>query len=211
MTGLVSYQKLNTAAPMATAFIAIGQPWAVILVSLGALCGLTAVIMILMLGQSRVFFAMSRDNLLPPWFSRVHPRFGTPYRISIITGLVVAVVAAFTPIDVVSEMVNIGTLLAFVLVSIGVIVLRYAQPNLTRAFRTPWVPVIPILSALLCLYLMMSLQVLTWIRFVVWLLIGIVLYFVYGIRHSRIAHEEIKLSGPVAVEESGRKSNSSSR
>lgn len=202
MTGIVSYQKLNTAAPMATAFIAIGQPWAVILVSLGALCGLTAVIMILMLGQSRVFFAMSRDNLLPAWFSRVHPRFGTPYRISIITGLVVAVVAAFTPIDVVSEMVNIGTLLAFVLVSIGVIVLRYAQPGLRRAFRTPWVPVLPILSALLCFYLMMSLQVLTWIRFVVWLAIGIVLYFVYGIRHSRVAREEIRLSGPVLVEES---------
>lgn len=205
MTGIVSYQKLNTAAPMATAFIAIGQPWAVILVSFGAICGLTAVIMILMLGQSRVFFAMSRDRLLPPWFSKVHPRFGTPYRISIITGLVVAIIAAFTPIDVVAEMVNIGTLLAFVLVSIGVIVLRRTQPNLRRAFRTPWVPVLPVLAALICFYLMLSLQVLTWIRFVVWLAIGVVLYFAYGIRYSRLAREEIELSGASMVEERARR------
>ncbi|TME65531.1 MAG: amino acid permease [Chloroflexi bacterium] len=186
MTGIIPYKNLNTAAPMATAFAATGHPWAAALVSVGAICGLTAVIMILMLGQSRVFFAMSRDNLLPPWFARVHPRFGTPYRISIVTGIVVAVIATFTPIDAVAELVNIGTLLAFVLVSMGVLILRRTQPNMRRAFRTPLVPVVPILAALVCLYLMVSLPLITWARFVAWLALGIVLYFVYGMRHSRL-------------------------
>lgn len=201
LTGIVPYKQLDTAAPMATAFAAIGQPWAAALVSLGALCGLTAVIMILMLGQSRVFFAMSRDNLLPSWFARVHPRFGTPYRISIVTGLVVAVVAAFTPIDAVAELVNIGTLLAFVLVSIGVIILRRTQPNMHRAFRTPLVPLVPILAALICLYLMVSLPLITWVRFVIWLAIGIILYFVYGMHHSRLARQEIESGGTPTMEE----------
>ena len=199
MTGLVPYQKLNTAAPMATAFSAIGQSWAAGLVSLGALCGLTAVIMILMMGQSRVFFAMSRDRLLPGWFAHVHPRFGTPYRISILTGLVVALVAAFTSIDVVSEMVNIGTLMAFVLVSVGVIILRRTQPNMRRSFRTPWVPLVPILAILICLYMMLNLQLVTWIRFIVWLVIGVVIYFLYGVRHSRLAREEIAYSGEKTI------------
>src|SRR5437588_4288503 len=206
LTGIVPYKQLNTAAPMATAFAAIGQGWAAALVSVGAICGLTAVIMILMLGQSRVFFAMSRDNLLPPWFARVHPRFGTPYRISIVTGIVVAVIATFTPIDAVADLVNIGTLLAFVLVSLGVIVLRRTQPNMQRAFRAPLVPVIPILAALTCLYLMISLPFITWIRFVIWLLIGITLYFVYGMHHSqlgrRIFEEEKKISEEEVAEAS---------
>ncbi|GHO66312.1 hypothetical protein KSC_052040 [Ktedonobacter sp. SOSP1-52] len=127
LTGIVSYKtlkQLNTAAPMATAFEVIGKPWAAGLVSIGAICGLTAVIMILMMGQSRVFFAMSRDHLLPPWFARVHPSFGTPYRISILTGVIVAFIAAFTPIGDLAELVNIGTLLAFILVSAGVLILR---------------------------------------------------------------------------------------
>lgn len=189
MTGLVPYTKLGTAAPMATAFQAIGLSWAAGLVSLGAICGLTAVIMILMLGQSRVFFSMSRDRLLPAWFAKVHPRFGTPYRITIIMGILIAVVAAFTPIAAVSELVNIGTLLAFVLVSIGVIVLRRTQPNLKRSFRTPLVPFIPIVAALACLYLMISLPLITWARFLVWLVIGIAIYFAYGMRHSKLPQE----------------------
>jgi APA family basic amino acid/polyamine antiporter len=201
MTGIVPYKQLNTAAPMATAFIAIGQPWAANLVSIGAICGLTAVIMILMLGQSRVFFAMSRDHLLPPWFARVHPRFGTPYRITIITGLIVAVIATFTPIDAVAELVNIGTLLAFVLVSIGVIILRRTQPDMRRAFRTPLVPVIPILAALICLYLMVSLPLVTWVRFIVWLAIGVIIYFAYGMHHSRLGQRILEEEERVSREE----------
>jgi APA family basic amino acid/polyamine antiporter len=204
MTGIVSYKQLNTAAPMATAFIAIGQGWAASLVSIGAICGLTAVIMILMLGQSRVFFAMSRDHLLPPWFARVHPRFGTPYRITIITGIIVAVIATFTPIDAVAELVNIGTLLAFVLVSIGVIILRRTQPDMRRAFRTPLVPVVPILAALICLYLMVSLPLVTWVRFIVWLAIGVIIYFAYGMHHSRLGQrilEEEERASREEVEE----------
>jgi Amino acid transporters len=199
LTGMVPYRVLNTAAPMALAFAAIGLPWAASLVSLGAICGLTAVTMILMLGQSRVFFAMSRDHLLPAWFSEVHPKFRTPYRISITTGIVIAAIAAFTPIDAVAELVNIGTLLAFVLVSVGVLVLRRTQPDMRRAFRTPWVPVVPILAVLTCFYLMLNLPVITWIRFIVWLVLGIAIYFAYGIRHSRLAEEEILAIGEQAI------------
>jgi len=191
MTGIVPFRQLNTAAPMATAFAAIGLPWAASLVSLGAICGLTAVTMILMLGQSRVFFAMSRDHLLPPWFAAVHPKFRTPYRITIVTGVVIAVVAMLTPIDAVAELVNIGTLLAFVLVSIGVLVLRKLQPDMPRTFRTPWVPVVPILAVLVCLYLMVNLPVITWLRFVIWLALGVIVYFTYGMHHSRLARKEI--------------------
>jgi APA family basic amino acid/polyamine antiporter len=190
MTGIVPYNELDTEAPMASVFQDIGQSWAAGLVSVGAICGLTSVIMILMLGQSRVAFAMSRDNLLPRYFGRSHPRFRTPYRITIITGLVVAVMAAFVPLQSLAELVNIGTLFAFVLVSIGVIVLRRTQPNLRRAFRTPFVPVVPILAVLACLYLMVSLPVATWVRFVVWMVIGLIVYFLYGVRHSRLARDE---------------------
>ena len=191
MTGIVPYQQLNTAAPMAAAFVAIGYPWAAGLVSLGALCGLTAVILILMMGQSRVFFAMSRDHLLPGWFAKVHPRFGTPYRISAITGVVVAVIAALTPIDIVAELVNIGTLLAFVLVSLGVVILRRTNPQMPRAFRTPCVPLVPVLAVLICFYLMVSLPLVTWVRFFSWLIAGTVIYFLYGRHHSRLALEEM--------------------
>ena len=199
MTGIVPYTELNTAAPMATAFEAIGQPWATGLVSLGAILGLTSVIMILMLGQSRVAFAMSRDRLLPPWLGRVHPSFRTPYRITIITGLIVAVIAAFTPIAEVAELVNIGTLFAFVLVSLGVIVLRRTRPDLPRAFKTPLVPLVPILAALACLYLMLNLAAWTWIRFFIWMAIGVLVYFFYGRHRSRLATGE-------SVEETARES-----
>ena len=195
LTGIVPYTKLNNAAPMAVAFDQIGLPWAAALVSLGAICGLTAVVMILMMGQSRVFFAMSRDNLLPTWFSKVHPRYQTPYRINIITGIIIAVIAAFTPIDAVADLVNIGTLLAFVLVSIGVIVLRRARPEMKRSFRTPWVPVVPILASLVCFYLMLALPVVTWARFIAWLVLGFIVYFAYGMRHSRLGKEEMSLIG----------------
>lgn len=190
MTGIVPYQDLNTAAPMATAFEATGQSWATGLVSLGAILGLTSVIMILMLGQSRVAFAMSRDRLLPPWLGRVHPSFRTPYRITFITGIAVTILAAFTPIAAVAELVNIGTLFAFVLVAVGVIVLRRTQPNLERAFRTPLVPLVPILAALVCFYLMLNLAAWTWIRFFVWMAIGVIVYFLYSRNASRLARDE---------------------
>ena len=190
MTGIVPYYDLDTEAPMASVFQDIGQGWAAGLVSVGAICGLTSVIMILMLGQSRVAFAMSRDNLLPRYFARSHPRFRTPYRITIITGLVVSVMAALVPLESLAELVNIGTLFAFVLVSIGVIVLRRTQPDLPRAFRTPLVPVVPILAVLFCLYLMISLPIYTWLRFVIWMILGLIVYFAYGMRHSRLARGE---------------------
>jgi basic amino acid/polyamine antiporter, APA family len=157
---------------------------------LGILAGLTSVIMILILGQSRVAFAMSRDNLLPVFFARAHPRFRTPYRITILTGIVVALMAGFINLQQLAELTNIGTLFAFILVSIGIIVLRRTQPNLRRAFRTPWVPVVPILAALICLYLMVSLPVATWARFVIWMVLGFVVYFLYSRRNSRLAREE---------------------
>jgi APA family basic amino acid/polyamine antiporter len=136
LTGMVKYTELNTAAPMADALKAVGYDWIASLVSLGALAGLTTVILILMMGQSRVLFAMSRDRLLPGWLSSVHPRYGTPWVISAITGVVVALIATFVPLTTLADMVNIGTLFAFVLVSIGVIVLRRTEPDLPRAFRT---------------------------------------------------------------------------
>jgi APA family basic amino acid/polyamine antiporter len=141
--------------------------------------------MILMLGQSRVLFAMSRDRLLPPRLAAVHPRYGTPYKITLITGVIVAVLAGFIPLSTLAELVNIGTLFAFVLVSIGVIILRRTRPDLQRSFRVPGVPVIPVLSVLACLYLMLNLPGETWLRFGVWMVIGVVLYFTYGRRHSR--------------------------
>ncbi len=190
MTGIVPYNELDPEAPMASVFADIGQGWAAGLVSVGAICGLTSVIMILMLGQSRVAFAMSRDNLLPRYFARAHPRFRTPYRITILTGVVVAIMAAFVDLEQLAALVNIGTLFAFCLVSIGVIILRRTQPNLRRAFRTPLVPVIPILAVLACLVLMIMLPMATWWRFLVWMGLGLVVYFLYSMHRSRLGRTE---------------------
>jgi APA family basic amino acid/polyamine antiporter len=175
---------------MADALKAVGYNWIANLVSLGALAGLTTVILILLMGQSRVLFAMSRDRLLPGWLSSVHPRFRTPWVISLITGAVVALIATFVPLTTLADVVNIGTLFAFVLVSIGVIVLRRTQPDLPRAFRTPAVPLVPILAVIACVFLMLNLGSLTWWRFAVWMAIGLAVYFTYGYRHSRLAREE---------------------
>jgi APA family basic amino acid/polyamine antiporter len=187
LTGIVKYTELNSAAPMADALKAVGYDWIASLVSLGALAGLTTVILILMMGQSRVLFAMSRDRLLPGWLSTVHPRYGTPWVISLITGVVVAAIATFLPLSTLADMVNIGTLFAFVLVSFGVIVLRRTQPDLQRAFRTPAVPLVPILAVVACVFLMLNLGTLTWWRFVIWMALGFVVYFAYGYRNSRLA------------------------
>jgi APA family basic amino acid/polyamine antiporter len=160
------------------------------IIDVGAVIGLTTVVMILLLGQSRIFFAMGRDGLMPPWLSAVHPRFGTPYRSTILMGTVVAVLAGFIPLAELATLVNIGTLFAFLVVSIAVTVLRRTRPDLPRAFRTPWVPVVPVLSVIACLFVMINLPVETWLRFVAWMVIGIIVYAGYGYRHSRVRRAE---------------------
>jgi APA family basic amino acid/polyamine antiporter len=187
VVGMQDYRQLSVTAPLADAFRSVGLPFFSGVISVGALAGLTSVVLILMLGQSRVLFAMSRDNLLPPALGTVHPKWGTPYKITIITGVVVAVVAGFVPLSTLADLVNIGTLFAFILVSIGVIVLRRTRPDLPRSFRVPLVPVLPIVAALASLYLMLNLPAETWIRFAVWMAIGVALYAVYGRRRSRLA------------------------
>jgi APA family basic amino acid/polyamine antiporter len=186
VTGMVKYTDIKIDAPLAEAFRSVGKPGFATMISVGALIGLTTVMMILMLGQSRVLFAMSRDRLLPPAFSKVSERFGTPIRTTVITGVVVAVIATFVPLSSLAELVNIGTLFAFILVAIGVLVLRRTRPDLKRAFRCPGVPVVPILAILASLYLMLNLPSATWIRFFVWMAIGFVVYFAYGASHSRL-------------------------
>jgi basic amino acid/polyamine antiporter, APA family len=186
VVGMQNYSELNPEAPLADAFSAQGMPIFATLISLGALIGLTSVVMILMLGQSRVLFAMSRDRLLPPALATVHPRFGTPYKITIGTGIFVAILAGLVPLSELAELVNIGTLFAFVLVSVGVAILRRTRPDLERSFRVPLMPLLPILSVLACFWLMLNLPGETWVRFLVWMALGIGVYFAYGHRRSRL-------------------------
>jgi len=190
VTGMVSYDKLDPAAALANAFEVHGQEWAATLISAGAVAGLTTVVLTLLIGASRVVFAMGRDHLLPPQIAKVHPKFRTPYVITMIIAVITMVVAGFTPVGVLEEMVNIGTLSAFVVVSLGVIVLRRTRPDLPRAFKVPWVPVLPIISAAICVYLMINLSVETWLRFLIWLVVGLVIYFTYSMRRSRLATGE---------------------
>ncbi|GAA0941001.1 amino acid permease [Actinocorallia libanotica] len=190
VVGMQHYSELSEAAPLADAFKAVGHPVFAGIISVGAIFGLTTVVLILLLGQSRVFFAMSRDGLLPRGLARVHPKYGTPARATMLMGTIVAVLAGLIPLSALAELVNIGTLFAFVLVSVGVVVLRRTRPDLHRAFRTPFVPVIPILAVLGSLFVMVNLPVETWIRFFVWMLIGVVIYLVYGRRHSKLAMSE---------------------
>jgi APA family basic amino acid/polyamine antiporter len=187
VTGMVKFNKLDVKAPLATAFQSVGQNTIATIVSWGALFGITSVILVLLMGQSRVFFAMSRDGLLPPVFSKVSARFGSPYRTTLVTGVVVAALAFFFPLKTLAELVNIGTLFAFVLVALGVIFLRRSRPDLDRPFRTPLVPLVPILSVLASVWLMLNLASTTWIRFGIWLVIGLLVYFGYSYRHSRLA------------------------
>ena len=199
VTGMLKYSddRMNTAAPLAEAFKANDAAWASKLISLGAVAGLTTVVLVLMLGQARVLFAMSRDGLLPVPLAKVHPRFGTPYRITIITGVGVAALAAVVPLSELANLVSIGTLFAFVLVSAGVIILRRSRPDLERSFSVPAVPWLPILSIAACAWLMVNLSVETWARFVIWLVIGFVIYFLYGNRHSRLGRglEQAEVEG----------------
>ncbi len=197
MVGLVPYTELGVPAPMAVAIDAAKAKAAggsmaglvgvmPFIVKLGAIAGLSSVMVVMMLGQPRVFMSMSNDGLLPAWAGKIHPRFRTPYVTTILTGVMVAIAAGFTPINILGELVSIGTLLAFVIVSLGILVLRYKRPDLHRPFRTPWVPFVPILSALVALGLMAGLPWHTWERLIIWMVIGVVLYFLYGYRHSKL-------------------------
>jgi basic amino acid/polyamine antiporter, APA family len=198
MVGVVPYkQMLNEPAPLviaieAAASRAAGTPWApvmnalTILLTVGALAALSSVMVVMMLAQPRIFLAMAKDGLMPAWAGVVHPRYKTPHISTIVTGVVVALAAGLTPIATLGTLVSIGTLMAFVIVSVGVIVLRYTRPDLPRPFRMPWVPVLPALSALVALLLMLGLPRATWERLILWMAIGIVFYFAYGHRRSRL-------------------------
>jgi APA family basic amino acid/polyamine antiporter len=184
LTGLVPFTQLGVPDPIALGIDVIGKPWLSLLVKFGALAGLTTVILVLLYGQSRIFFTISRDGLLPPVFSKVHPKHGTPYLSQIWVGLVVALVAGLFPIHVLGEMVSIGTLFAFILVCGAVMYLRKSEATTFRPFRVPGVPIIPLLGIAFCLLLMAALPGDTWLRLFVWLAIGLVIYFAYGRRHS---------------------------
>jgi APA family basic amino acid/polyamine antiporter len=187
LTGMVPFAQLNVASPVSFALIHVGLDWAGSIIAVGAIAGLTTVLLALLYAQSRIFFAMSRDGLLPPVFSRIHPTFRTPYISQLLIGVVVAVLAALTPIDVVAELVNIGTLGAFILVSVGVIRLRRREPGLARGFRVPGLPWLPMLSIAGCLVLIAKLPPLTIGRFIVWLAIGFVVYAAYSRKRSKLA------------------------
>ncbi|HVB37164.1 MAG TPA: amino acid permease [Vicinamibacterales bacterium] len=195
LTGLLNYKFLDTAEPLATAFSGIGMNWAAGIVSLGAVFATTSVLVVFQLGQPRIFFSMARDGLLPPWAARVHPKYRTPYVTTILTGVFVAAFASISNINEVVELTNIGTLFAFALVSIGIVVLRRTNPDQHRPFRTPLVPLVPVLSVFMCVYLMTELPVITWIRFVVWLAIGLVIYYMYGAHHSELRKESAAVDG----------------
>lgn len=207
VTGMVPYQDLDPAAALANAFVYHGADWMATLISAGAVAGLTTVVLTLLIGATRIIFAMCRDALLPAGLAKVHPRFRTPWVISILVTAIVAVVAGFTPIGLLEEMVNIGTLSAFVLVSVGVIVLRRKRPDLKRSFKVPFNPWLPGLSALVCLYLMLNLTVETWLRFLIWLALGFIIYFAYSRRHSRLGqpgYEDFALPHVVSHERGDR-------
>jgi APA family basic amino acid/polyamine antiporter len=186
LTGMVPWQQLGVADPLAAAFAYVHADFSAGIVAIGAVVSMTAVLLVFMYGQPRIFFSMSRDGLLPPYFARVHSRYKTPHVTTLWTGIAVAVVSAVADINEIVELTNIGTLFAFILVAIGILILRVREPNRPRTFRTPWVPVVPILGILSCVYLMTGLPRVTWVRFVLWLIIGAVIYFFYGVRRSRL-------------------------
>lgn len=188
LTGIVSYTALNVPDPVAVGVDAMGEGmfWLRPIVKIAAIAGLSSVILVMLLGQPRIFFTMSKDGLLPPVFSKVHPRFKTPYVSTLITGVVAMIIAGILPISILGELVSIGTLLAFIIVCISVMVLRKSRPDLNRPFRTPWVPVVPVLGAGICLLQMIALPVDTWLRLIIWMAIGFFIYFFYGVNHSKV-------------------------
>ncbi|MEN9728837.1 MAG: hypothetical protein RL434_3203 [Pseudomonadota bacterium] len=187
LTGVVPYTELNVSSPVAHALLEIGHRWASGLVAAGVIAGLITVMLVCFFGLTRIIFAMARDGLLPPFFGVINGRTQTPVTTIVLTGVVIAFFAGFVPLGELAEMVNIGTLFAFAMVCIGVIVLRHTRPELVRPFRAPWHPLIPVAGALSCGALMSFLPAVTWWRFLTWLAIGVVVYFIYGYRHSRLA------------------------
>jgi APA family basic amino acid/polyamine antiporter len=186
LTGIVKYDQLNVPDPIAVGINAAGPglAWLRPIVKIGAIAGLSSVILVMLLGQPRIFYTMAKDGLLPPVFAAVHPKFQTPWIASILTGVVAMLIAGFFPIGLLGELVSIGTLLAFVIVCGGVLVLRNTDPDIPRPFRTPFVPAVPVLGMLFCLYLMISLPKDTWARLIVWMALGLAIYFLYGKKHS---------------------------
>jgi APA family basic amino acid/polyamine antiporter len=190
LTGVVSYKELNVAAPVAVAIDAMRLFWLSPLIKVAAVVGLISVMIVQLMGQPRIFFSMATDGLLPRAASRVHPKYRTPYVTTIATGSAVAIAAALLPIGIVGELVSIGTLLAFIIVCSGVLILRYTHPEIPRPFKTPGVPFIPILGILSCFYLMIGLPKDTWVRLLGWMGLGLIIYFFYGIRKSKLRHKQ---------------------
>lgn len=194
LTGLVPFEKLGVKDPVAFALQFIHQDWAAGFISLGAIVGITTVLIVMMFGQTRLFYAISRDGLLPKSLSKVHPKTRVPVISTWVTGAIVACFAGFVPLDKLAELTNIGTLFAFSTVSLGVAVLRKTKPELKRGFKTPWVPVIPALAIIFCVYLMCQLQAFTWKGFLIWLVIGLIIYFSYGYKHSNLNKEHTSIT-----------------
>lgn len=191
LTGMQRWDTIDINAPIATAFANLGLNWAVRVISVGAIAGLTSVLLVLLLSQTRVFLAIARDKLLPfSIFGKVHPKYRTPARSTVLTGAVVMLVSGITPIHNIAEMVNIGTLLAFVIVCGAVIALRQKEPDRHRPFKCPWSPVVPILGIAANLVMMFALDLITWLRLVIWLAIGLLIYFIYSRKHSEFARIE---------------------
>lgn len=185
LTGVLPYgDYIQTSAPVAFALNQIGMPWGAALISIGALCGITSVILVTFYGQTRIFFAMARDGLLPSVFSDLHRRFQTPAKITLVVGIITSVLACFISLDVIAELVNIGTLAAFIIVAAGILMLRRVQPALERPFRCPLMPVVPLLCIISCCILILMLPFVTQLRFIIWMLIGLGVYFLFGIRNS---------------------------
>jgi APA family basic amino acid/polyamine antiporter len=187
VTGMVNYTKIDPDAALASAFTSVGKDGYATLISAGAVAGLTTVVMTLTIGATRVTFAMSRDHLIPASLGVTNPKTGTPVKLTLIIGTVIALIASLTPIGKLEEMVNIGTLTAFMLVSIAIPILRKRRPDLERSFKVPGNPVVPWLSAVLCFYLILNLSLETWLRFVVWMVLGFLIYFLYSRHHSKLA------------------------
>jgi len=198
LTAVVHYPSLNVAAPVSLALQQIGIHWGSILVNAGAIAGLSTVMLVMMLGQTRVFYSMAHDGLLWKWAGEIHPKFRTPWKSTIIMGLFVGFFTAVIPIGILGQLVSIGTLLAFVIVSIGVMILRKRRPDLHRPFRTPWMPFTPIMAIVISGLLMAALPADTWIRLIIWLVIGMVIYFTYGRHHSKVQRDQDQ-AGPPAM------------
>ena len=188
LTGIVHYKELNVAAPIAVAVdqAGAGLSWLSPFIKLGAVAGLSSVILVMMLGQARIYYSISKDGLLPKVFSKVHSKHGIPRNATVFASIITGLIAGLFPLHVLSELVSIGTLMAFTIVCISIMILRKTQPDLKRPFRTPWVPFIPLLGAGICIVQMVFLPWSTWERMIAWTILGFIIYFLYGIKHSKL-------------------------